>query len=177
MTKFTLALACLIGAAPLAQAQNPPADPWAPVRVLAGEWRGPVSGELGTGTVTRRYRFILSSEFLQERSMASFPPQPLHPDGAVVVHASFMAYDPLQKTLVFRLLREDQFNGTFVLSTSQSNATRLVFESVKLDNVPATWKARETFELTSPNEIVEIFEVAEGGKPLSVHSRIPFKRN
>ncbi|WP_243293954.1 hypothetical protein [Geothrix mesophila] len=175
MTKLVRALACLIGTAAVVQAQGAPSDPWAPVRFLVGEWQGAITGDQGTGTATRRYRFILSGQFLQERSMASFPPQPLHPDGTVASHASFLAYDTARKVLVFRLLRQEAFSGTFVLSPAQSQSTKLVFESVQLDSA-ATSKARETLEQISPEAYVETFEVAEAGKPFSVRSRIQFKR-
>lgn len=107
--------------------------------------------------------------------MASFPPQPLHPDGTVASHASFLAYDTARKVLVFRLLRQEAFSGTFVLSPAQSQSTKLVFESVQLDSA-ATSKARETLEQISPEAYVETFEVAEAGKPYSIRSRIQFKR-
>lgn len=175
MTKLARALAGLIGTAVLVQAQGVPSDPWAPVRFLVGEWQGTIAGDQGKGTATRSYRFILSSQFLQERSMVSFPPQPLHPDGTVASHASFLAYDAARKTLVFRLLRQEGFSGTFVLSPEQSQSARLVFESVQLDGA-ATAKARETLEAVSPGEHVETFEVAEGGQPFSVRSRIHFRR-
>ena len=176
MTKFALAFACLIGIAPLAQGQDKPSDPWSSLRFLVGEWRGAITGEQGTGTVTRRYRFILSSEYLQERSMASFPPQPLHADGTVLNYASFLLQDRARKTVLFRQFHQEHVNGVFVLSTAQSSPTKLVFESEQLDSAPATWKARETLEVVSPDEYVETFEVAEGGKPLAVRSRIQFKR-
>jgi len=176
MIKFSLALACLIGTAIPAQAQAAPSDPWTPVRFLVGEWQGTISGDQGKGTATRRYRFILSSQFLQERSMASFPPQPLHPDGTVASHASFLAYDSARKILVFRLFREDRYNGTYAFSAAASTPTRLVFESVQLDSAPASTKAREILEVISPTEHAEVLETSEGGQPFSVHSRIAFKR-
>ncbi len=176
MMKSALVLACLIGAAPQARAQATPADPWSPLRFLVGEWRGTTTGDQGKGTVTRRYRFILSGRYLQERSMASFPPQPLYADGAVFSHASFLMHDPDRHALFFQQFRLDRFNGTFVLSTAQSRPSRLVFESVRLDNSPAAWKAREILDVVSPDEYVETLEVAEGDKPFEVQSRIQFKR-
>jgi hypothetical protein len=176
MTKLTLALICLIGTTPLVPAQNTASDPWSPLRFLVGEWRGTTTGEQGTGTVTRRYRFILSGLYLQEQSMANFPPQPRHTDGSVFSDASFLWHDKAQKAILFRLIHQEQFNGTFVLSTTQSRPTKLVFESQQLESPPVTWKARETFELISPTEYIETFEVAEGDKPFAVRSRIQFKR-
>jgi hypothetical protein len=125
--------------------------------------------------VTRRYRFILSDRFLQERNLTSYPPQPLHPDGSVTSSASFLVPD--QKALAFRLLREDTLNGTYMLSPAKSTPTRLVFESLQLDGAPATWKAREILEVVSPTEHVETLEVAEGDKPFTLRTRIVFKKN
>jgi hypothetical protein len=176
MTKFALALVSLFVVAPLVHAQAPSSDPWTPLRFLVGEWQGAATGEQGTGTVTRHYRFILSGRYLQEQSMASFPPQPLQPDGAVLSNASFMVYDMDQKAMVFRQLHQEKFNGIFLLSASQSRPTKLIFDSVRLDSAPATWKARDIYEWISPNEYVETFEVAEGDKPFAVQSRIQFKR-
>ena len=176
MTKTALVISCLIGTLSPLQAQGAPTDPWAPVRFLVGEWRGALSGDHGQGTVSRRYRYNLSGQFLQERNMASFPPQPLHPDGTVATHASFLGQDHARKTLVFRLFREDRFNGAYAYSAAQSTPTRLVFESVQLDSATATTRAREILEVVSPDEHVETLEVAEGGKPFAVHSRIRFKR-
>jgi hypothetical protein len=179
MTKFTLTLTCLIATTPLVQAQSTPSDPWSPVRFLVGEWGGTTAGEQGTGTVTRRYRFILSGQYLQEQGRASFPPQPLHIDGSVFDHASFLWHDKTRNALLFRQIHQvhqERFNGTYLLSATQSRPTKLVFESERLDSAPATWKARETFEVISTNEYVETFEVAEGDKPFAVQSRIQFKR-
>jgi hypothetical protein len=78
--------------------------------------------------------------------------------------------------LVFRQLHQEKFNGIFLLSASQSRPTKLIFDSVRLDSAPATWKARDIYECISPNEYVETFEVAEGDKPFAVQSRIQFKR-
>ena len=176
MTKIALALACLIGTAPLAQAQDATSDPWSPLRFLVGEWRGAITGEQGTGMMTRRYRLILSGEFLQERSMANFPPQPQNTDGAVFNYASFLRYDRTRKAFLFRQFHQEHVNGTFIFSTTQSHPTRVVFESVQLDNAPATWKARETLDVISADEYVETFETADGDKPFTVRSRIQFKR-
>jgi hypothetical protein len=178
MTKFALVLACLICTAPQIRAQETRPDPWSSFRFLVGEWRGATSGEQGKGTVTRRYKFILSDRYLQEQSMASFPPQPLYADGAVFSYASFLMHDATEHALYFRPFRLERFNGTFILSTAQSKPTKLVFESVRFDSdaAPATMKAREILEVVSPDEYVETLEVSEAGAPFQVQSRIQFKR-
>lgn len=51
----------------------------------------------------------------------------------------------------------------------------IVFESEALENVPRGFKARETYEIVSPDEFVETFEIASTGA-YEVYSRSRFKR-
>jgi hypothetical protein len=51
-----------------------------------------------------------------------------------------------------------------------------VFESQALENVPTGWKARETYEVVSPDEFIETFELSQNGKPYEVYSRARFRR-
>jgi len=51
-----------------------------------------------------------------------------------------------------------------------------VFETEALENVPAGWKAREIYEVVSPDEFVETFELASAGGAYEVYSKARFKR-
>jgi enterochelin esterase-like enzyme len=63
------------------------------------------------------------------------------------------------------------------LNTTASSANKLVFDSVNFENFSNTWKARETYEIVSQDEFVEIFELLEPGKKdYQVYSRNSFKR-
>jgi hypothetical protein len=53
----------------------------------------------------------------------------------------------------------------------------VAFESEALENIPPNWKARETYQVVSPDEFIETFELSQGGKPYEVYSRARFKRN
>jgi hypothetical protein len=55
-------------------------------------------------------------------------------------------------------------------------AGAVVFESEALENVPPGWKARETYQLVSPDEFIETFELSQGGRPYEAYSRARFKR-
>ena len=57
-----------------------------------------------------------------------------------------------------------------------SPAGTVVFESEAFENVPSAWKARETYQLVSPDEFVETFELATGAGAYEVYSRARFKR-
>jgi hypothetical protein len=60
--------------------------------------------------------------------------------------------------------------------TPASSSGTVVFETEALENVPAGWKARETYEVVSPDEFVETFELASGAGPYEVYSKARFKR-
>ena len=51
-----------------------------------------------------------------------------------------------------------------------------MFESEALENVPAGWKARETYQVVSADEFVETFELASGAGAYEVYSTARFKR-
>jgi hypothetical protein len=177
---MTLALAaCLLlqAAAPsAAQAPSaPPPDPWAAVRFMVGEWAGESEGQPGKGSVERSYRFVLGDRFLHEQNVSTYPKQPKNEQGEVHEHWSFVSRDRARRTLVLRQFHREGFVNQYALR-ADSPEGKLVFESEALENVPATWKARETYEVVSPDEFVETFELATGGGAWEVYSRARFKR-
>jgi hypothetical protein len=52
----------------------------------------------------------------------------------------------------------------------------VVFTSEAIDNIPAGYRARETYTLRGPNELEEVFELAEPGKDFTIYSRTRLKR-
>jgi hypothetical protein len=57
-----------------------------------------------------------------------------------------------------------------------SSPTRLVFTTESIENIPAGWRARETYVVHGPDEFEEIFELAESGKPFELYSRARLTR-
>jgi hypothetical protein len=52
----------------------------------------------------------------------------------------------------------------------------MVFITEQIENIPAGWKAKETFQFTGENEFTEIFELAEPGKDFMIYTKTVFKR-
>lgn len=175
-SKVPLALlVCLYPLAAGRSAQAASESPWAPVQFLAGEWQGDSEGEPGKGTVKRTYRFALGDKFLHERNVSTYPPQPGNEKGEVHEHWSFFSYDGARRVLVLRQFHQEGFVNQYAL-TEASTPTKLIFESEALENVPTTWKARETYDVASPDEFVETFELAQGAGPYETYSTARFKR-
>ncbi len=163
----------------LAVATKAPAaeqDPYAPVRFLLGTWAGAASGEPGTGSAQRSYSFVLGNKFIQERNQTTYPPQERNKSGEVHEHWSLIGYDKARKLLTFRQFHQEGFVATYVLNPTASTPTKVVFESEQLENIGASWRARETYEIASADEFTETFELSESGKPFELYSRTHFKR-
>lgn len=171
-----LLLACLAAPALLAQAPAPKADPLAPLRFLIGEWQGVASGQPGEGTALRSYETILKDRFIQERNTSTYPPQARNKAGEMHEHQSLFSYDGARKAILFRQFHQEGFVITYALNPSLSTTSRLVFDSEQVENVPRTWRARETYDLVSADEFTETFELAQGDKPYAVYSRNRFTR-
>ena len=53
---------------------------------------------------------------------------------------------------------------------------RISFTTESIENIPAGWRARETYVVNGPDEIEEIFELAESGKPFTLYPRAQLRR-
>jgi hypothetical protein len=168
-----LGLLFLFGA-PEAPAQAPP-SPWAAIQFMVGEWQGESEGQPGKGSVKRSYDFVLGDKFLHERNVSSYPPQPKNEKGEIHHHWSFFSYDRARRSLVLRQFHQEGFVNQYVMAPASAAGT-VVFESEALENVPAGWKARETYQVVSADEFVETFELASGSGAYEVYSAARFKR-
>jgi hypothetical protein len=171
----SMVLSLLLFQSQVSPSPSPSPDAWAPVRFLVGEWTGESEGEPGRGTVKRGYRFVLGGKFLHEQNVSTYPPQPRNPKGEVHEHWSFIGHDKARRTLVFRQFHQEGFVNQFVMGPLGTGSP-IVFDSETLENIPPGWKARETYEVVSPDEFVETFELAMGDKPYQVYSKARFKR-
>jgi hypothetical protein len=153
----------------------PAPDRLAPVATLLGRWAGTTEGQPGKGTVEREYVRLLGTRFIQGRNRSSYPPQDKNPKGEVHEDMGVFSFDTARKTVVFRQFHLEGFVSQYVLDPA-STVTRLVLTTESIENIPAGWRARETYTFVSPNELEEIFELAEPGKPFEVYSRTRLTR-
>jgi len=165
---------CLLAQAPPA-APGPPASPWSAVQFMVGEWAGESDGQPGRGAVKRTYRFVLGDQFLHEQNVSTYPPQPKNEKGEIHEHWSLFSHDRARHTLVLRQFHQEGFVNQYAM-TAGSPAGTVVFESEALENVHPGWKARETYQVVSPDEFMETFELASGSGAYEVYSKALFKR-
>lgn len=149
-------------------------DVWAPVRPILGEWEGTSSGRPGRGTIRRQYRLVLRDRFIEVRNTSNYPPQANNPKGETHEDAGYISYDRARKVFVLRQFHVEGFVNTYV--SRDVEPKQIVFTTEAIENIPAGWRARETYRFAADDEMVEVFELAEPGKEFTVYSEARLKR-
>ena len=141
-----------------------------------GKWRGTGEGQPGTSDVERTYEPTLSGRFILERNRSTYAPQEKNPKGEVHEHVGYMSFDKARKRLILRQFHPEGFVNQYVAATAAIDADSLVLNSEALENLPAGWRARETYKFSGPDAFEEIFDLSEPGKDFEVYSHNRFKR-
>jgi hypothetical protein len=176
MLAWALAATTLFAADAAGAAQQPPApDPFAAIAGLVGRWTGTSEGQPGRGMVEREYERALGNRFIRVRNRSTYPPQEKNPRGETHHDEGFFSFDRARKRLVFRQFHVEGFVNQYVEEPS-TRAGEVVFTSEAIENIPPGFRARETYILKGPDEVEEIFELAEPGKPFAVYSRARLTR-
>ena len=149
---------------------------WNPMKFFIGEWTGKGGGEPGYGDYASTYRFIFGSTFIEIKTRSTYPATDKKPQGEVHDDVGYMSYDRGRKTFVLRQFHAEGFVNMYVLDSLSSDNKTIVFITEQIENIPAGWKARETYQIHSDNEFVETFELAEPGKGFFVYTKTIYHR-
>ena len=88
---------------------------------------------------------------------------------------SKISYDGVRKLFVFRQFHTEGFVNTYVQEPTTDDK-KIVFVSEAIENIPAGYRARETYTIVSRDEFTERFEIAEKGKNFELYSEAHLKR-
>lgn len=157
-------------------AQKPAADKWAPLRHLVGSWEGTGNGQPGLSKVQREYRLVLNDKFLHVQNRSVYDPQPKNPKGETHEDWGMISFDKSRKQFVMRQFHVEGFVNQYVNTSTSADGKTIVFTSESIENIPAGFRARETYKILGPDEFTEVFEIAEPGKDFEVYSEGHFKR-
>lgn len=149
---------------------------WMPFKNFIGTWTGTSEGQPGKGTYERGYVFIFNKKFIEVKNKSSYPPSANHPSGEVHEDRGFISYDKMRKTFVLRQFHIEGFVNQYRIESIAPDSKTIVFVSESIENIPVGFKAKETYQMVSENEIVETFELAEPGKQFEVYSKATLKR-
>lgn len=169
------ALTIMAGVCTPAVAQQPSQDNFAVLAQLVGKWSGTSEGQPGNSTVERDYERVLGGRFIRARNRSTYLPQEKNPKGERHEDEGLFSFDRARKRIVFRQFHVEGFVNTYVQDMDAKPGT-VSFTTESIENIPAGWRARETYLFHGPDEIEEVFELAEAGKPFAIYSRTRLRR-
>jgi hypothetical protein len=174
MKKITLFLLLLPA---LSIAQTTKQDSlWMPFRWFAGTWTGDSEGQPGKGKYERSYTIIFNKKFIEIKNTSTYLPSEQNSKGEVHEDKGFISYDKARKTFVLRQFHIEGFVNQYKLESISPDGKIIVFVSEAIENIPAGFRAKETYKITGENEFTEIFEMAEPGKEFKVYAKATLKR-
>jgi len=161
LVHLPLALAIALFALP-AGAQAP--DPLAAVAGLVGDWTGVGQGEPGVSAATRRVSRIQQGRFVAGEGRSVYPKQEANRTGETHTSLDVWSYDKARGLIMLRQFDSLGFVSTYAQDKAASRAGHIVLVSENLENVPAGWRARYTYDLLAADEYREHFELDPDGK-------------
>jgi hypothetical protein len=168
---FALPIAIMIANAAVAQT-----DPWTNLRVLEGKWEGPTTGKPGKGVTSREYRFELDGHFLSERNKVVYEAETPGAKPKVHEDLSFLSYDTRLKKIVWWQFHSEGFVHEYTLDSASADGKSLDFFTVRMNNIPPGFRAKESYRILSAGEVDSTFWLAEPGKDFEVYTQTRLKR-
>lgn len=154
---------------------TPPADRFEPFRFFLGKWEGEGQGKPGKSRVTREYTLVLDGRFIEVRNRSLYAPQEGNP-GEDHRDVGYMSFDAARNKHVLRQFHVEGFVNQYVHDSTSEDGKTIVFVTEAIENIPPGWRARETYSLQAPNELIERFELAEPGKEFELYSETRLRR-
>ncbi|HEY5885264.1 MAG TPA: hypothetical protein VIT88_11290 [Pyrinomonadaceae bacterium] len=175
MTRILL-LVLLLLPLPTPAQSGQPTDRWQHFNYFIGTWKGTGKGEPGDSAIEREYEVVLSNKFINVKHKSTYQPQVKNPKGETHEDWGYISFDRARKVYVLRQFHIEGFVTQYYAQTITPDGKTIVFLSENLENLPAGYRARETWKVLNENEFVEVFELAPPGKEFSVYSENHFKR-
>lgn len=151
-------------------------DVWTPFKYFLGNWQGTGKGEPGVSQLEREYKSVLNGKHIEIKHRSLYAPQEKNPKGETHEDIGFISYDRGRKSFMMRQFHVEGFVIQYKAETVSEDGKLIVFTSESIENIPAGWRAKETYRILNENEFTETFELAEPGKDFKVYSTNQFKR-
>jgi hypothetical protein len=175
----TYVLCLTLLAAPTAAVAPQPAlaepDRFQALHFFLGTWEGEGKGQPGKSQVSREYALVLDGRFIEVRNRSFYPPQEGNP-GEDHRDIGFISFDSARGRHVLRQFHVEGFVNQYVHESTSEDGNTLTFVTEAIENVPAGFRARETYILLGPDELLERFELAEPGKDFELYSETRLRR-
>lgn len=150
---------------------------WLPIHFFIGEWTGQGGGEPGQGTYVRSYKWIMDKRYIEVNNQSTYPPSGANKNkGEVHADKGFFSYDGTRKCFMLRQFHTEGFINQYKLDSISPDKKFIVFVSEAIENIPAGFRARESYKIVGENEFIETFEIAEPGKDFELYSSVTLNR-
>jgi hypothetical protein len=149
---------------------------WLPFKPFIGKWTGESEGQPGKGKYERSYEAVLNKKFIEVKNKSTYPPSSSKANGEVHEDHGFISYDKARKTFILRQFHIEGFVSQYKIESMSPDKKTIVFISESIENIPAGFRAKESYQVVSENEIIETFELAEPGKDFELYSKAILKR-
>jgi hypothetical protein len=171
MRKITvISITLLLAASTLLAQTKSAADVWQPMKYFVGQWEGTGKGKPGESKVRREYRFVLNGKFIQVQNQSEYAPQAANPKGESHEDWGLISFDKARKQFVLRQFHVEGFVSQYVTTSISDDGKTIIFTSESIENIPAGYRARETYKILSEDEFTETFELAGPGKEFEVYT-------
>jgi len=149
---------------------------WRPFEFFAGSWKGRGGGQPGMGDYERTYEFVMGSKFLFVRNKSIYLPQELNPAGETHEDWGFISYDKGRDRFVYRQFHQEGFVNQYVLDWHTPDFKEFSFISENIENIQPGWCAKESYQVLSPVEFIETFELAAPGKEFELYTQCHLRK-
>jgi hypothetical protein len=139
-------------------------DKWELFRYFLGDWTGSGTGKPGNSSVERSYRLVLADQFIEIRGRSVYPPQEANPTGEDHQEIGLLSHDNERTSYVLREFHVEGYVNQYVLASFDQKGAPLVFVTEAIENIPAGWHARTTWEILTEDSFRETFDLAGPGK-------------
>lgn len=149
---------------------------WLPLKFMIGSWTGTSEGQPGKGTYERSYQIVLNKKFIEIKNKSTYPPSKDNTKGEVHEDRGFISFDKTRRTFVMRQFHVEGFVNQYKIESISLDGKTIIFISESIENIPAGFRAKETYQIMGDNEFTETFELAEPGKDFELYSKAILKR-
>jgi hypothetical protein len=150
-------------------------DPWKPLEVLLGSWKGTGTGFGGSSTVEHSYEFILQNQFIFMRSKAVFESRDRSDAGEVHEDWGFFSYDRDRDRLVFRQFLSEGYVNTYALEDAAASGDTLTFASERTEG-SGGMRARLLYVFPGRDEYEVTLQLAPPGQDFFECRRLHMER-
>ena len=118
----------------------------------------------------------MNGKFLQVKNQSDFAPNEKNPKGETHEDIGYFSYDTTRNCFVFRQFHVEGFVNQYVLDSLEDEPRTIVFVTEGIENIPLSWRAKETYKILSDEEFTEIFELAAPGKEFKICAKNHLKK-